>query len=148
MNREFTRMTSKVNSSRLYGCFNLFQKLFSIISILKEIFIYYELSNFDHLLGVLTQTRVTGGNRIHAAYANSRTHYPLDYQGTQKKFVYIFCCCKKNFDNGKPYLLLTSVHGVMSIQFYTVFNGNFGEANFWTSFNGKFISLSLSRNSL
>ena len=42
----------------------------------------YELSNFDHVLGVVSQTRVFGGNRIHDPHANRQAHDPLDYQGT------------------------------------------------------------------
>ena len=41
-----------------------------------------ELSNFDHMLGVVSQTSVFGGNRTHYPYANSVAHYPLDYQWT------------------------------------------------------------------
>ena len=40
--------------------------------------IIYELSNFDHVLGVVSQTRVSGGNRIHNPHANSLAHYLLD----------------------------------------------------------------------
>ena len=43
------------------------------------------MSNLDHALGVVSQTRVSGGNRIHDPHANSLAHYPLDYQGTQYK---------------------------------------------------------------
>ena len=39
-------------------------------TITNYILIIYEQSNFDHLLGVVSQTRVSGGN------------YSLDYQGT------------------------------------------------------------------
>ena len=41
-----------------------------------------ELSNFDHMLGVVSQTRVSGENRTHDPHANSLANYPLDYQGT------------------------------------------------------------------
>ena len=44
----------------------------------------YELSNFDHVLGVMSQSRVSGGKRTHDPYANSLVHYSLDYQGTPK----------------------------------------------------------------
>ena len=43
---------------------------------------YYIPNNFDHLLGVVSQTRVSDGNWTHAS---SLAHYPLDYQSTQKK---------------------------------------------------------------
>ena len=45
--------------------------------------IIYELSKFDHVLGVVSQTSVSGGNRTHNPHANSLAHYPLDFQGTQ-----------------------------------------------------------------
>ena len=40
------------------------------------------MSNFDHVLGVVSQTRVSDENRTHDPHANSREHYPLYYQGT------------------------------------------------------------------
>ena len=40
----------------------------------------YELSNLDHVLGVPSQTKVSGGNRTHDPDANNLTHYPLEYQ--------------------------------------------------------------------
>ena len=40
----------------------------------------YELSNFDHMLGVKSQSRVSCGNRIHDPHTNTLAHYPLDYQ--------------------------------------------------------------------
>ena len=48
-------------------------------TITNYILIIYELSNFDHVLGVVLQTRVS---RTHA---HSLEHYSLDYQGTQIK---------------------------------------------------------------
>ena len=42
----------------------------------------YELSNFDHVLDVVPQTRVSDGNRTHDLHANCLAHYPLDYKGT------------------------------------------------------------------
>ena len=53
-------------------------------TITNYILIIYELSNFDHVLSVVSQTRVSGGNRTRDLHANSLGHYPLDYQGTQK----------------------------------------------------------------
>ena len=43
--------------------------------------IIYELSNFDHVLSVESQARISGGNRSHDPNANSLAHYPLDYHG-------------------------------------------------------------------
>ena len=34
------------------------------------------------MLGVVSQTRVSGGNPTHDPHANSLALYPLDYQGT------------------------------------------------------------------
>ena len=53
--------------------------------ITNYILIIYELSNFDYLLGVMSQTRISGGNRTHDPLANSLAHYPLDYQDTPKQ---------------------------------------------------------------
>ena len=44
--------------------------------------IIYQLNNFDHVLGVVSQTGVSGGNRTHDPHANSLAYYPLNYQGT------------------------------------------------------------------
>ena len=52
-------------------------------TITNYILILYDLSNLDHVLGVVPQTRVSGGNRTHDPQANSLAHYPPDYQGTQ-----------------------------------------------------------------
>ena len=52
-------------------------------TITNYILIIYELSNFDHVFGVVSQTKVSGGNRNHEPHANSLAYYPLDYQGTQ-----------------------------------------------------------------
>ena len=52
-------------------------------TITNYILIIYELRNFDHLLGIVSQTRVCGGNRTHDPHTKSLAHYPLDYQGTQ-----------------------------------------------------------------
>ena len=46
------------------------------------IVIIYELSNFDHVLGVVSQIRASSGNRTHDPHTISLAHYPLDYQGT------------------------------------------------------------------
>ena len=40
-------------------------------TITNYILIIYELSNFVHVLGVMSQTRVSGGNRTHDPHANS-----------------------------------------------------------------------------
>ena len=50
-------------------------------TITNYILIIYELSNFDHLLGVVSQTRVSSGNRTHDSHTNSLSHYQLDCQG-------------------------------------------------------------------
>ena len=43
--------------------------------------ILYKLSN--HVVGVESQSRVSGGNQNHDPHANSLVHYPLEYKGTQ-----------------------------------------------------------------
>ena len=40
--------------------------------------IIYELIKFDHVLGVVSKTRTSGGNRTHDPHANNIAHYPLD----------------------------------------------------------------------
>ena len=68
-----------------YNLKYLFYLFINYNTITKYILIIYELSNFDHLLGVVSQTRVSDGNRTHDPHTNSLAHYPLDYQGTQFK---------------------------------------------------------------
>ena len=46
----------------------------------------YKLRNFDYVLGVVSQTRVSCGNRTLDPHANSLAYYPLDYQGAQFLF--------------------------------------------------------------
>ena len=57
------------------------------IQLQNYILIIYKLSNFDHMLGVVSQTRVSGGNRTNDPHVNSLAHYPLDCQGTQKTMI-------------------------------------------------------------
>ena len=40
----------------------------------------YSLSNFDPVLGVVSQTRDSDGNRSHNTHTNSLAQIPLDYQ--------------------------------------------------------------------
>ena len=47
-------------------------------TITNYILITYELSNFDHVLGVVSQTIISAGNRAHDSHANSLAHYLLD----------------------------------------------------------------------
>ena len=54
----------------------------SLVLSLEAFGVIHELSNFDHVLGVVSQTRVSAGNRTHDPHANSLAHSPLDYQGT------------------------------------------------------------------
>ena len=44
---------------------------------------YSKLSNFDHVLGIVSQKRISGGNRIYDPHANSLVHHSPDYQGTR-----------------------------------------------------------------
>ena len=50
------------------------------------ILIIYQLSNFDHLFGVVSETRVSGENRTRDPHANSLAYYPPDYFGTHLHF--------------------------------------------------------------
>ena len=47
------------------------------------------ISNFKHLLGVVSQTRVFGGNQTHDSHANILAYYQLDYQGTFISILFI-----------------------------------------------------------
>ena len=61
----------------------LFWKIFEFINyntITNYVPNIYELSSFDHMLGVVSQTTVSGWNRTHNPYANRLAHYPLSYQ--------------------------------------------------------------------
>ena len=51
-------------------------------TITNYILIIHELSNFNQVLSVVSQTRASGANRTHDSHANSLAHYTLDYQGT------------------------------------------------------------------
>ena len=84
-------------------------------TITNYILIIYELTNFDHALGVVSQTRISGGNRTHD-HSNSLAHYSLDYQGNHfvVNFKVFFVCwkiyaCEDKFDfknpRQKPYIL-------------------------------------------
>ena len=42
-----------------------------------------------HVLGVVLQTRVSGGNRTHDPHANRLAHYTLDYQYLFSHFILI-----------------------------------------------------------
>ena len=53
-------------------------------TITNHIQIIYELTNFDHVLSVKSQTRLSGGDQIHNPHANSLVHYPIDCQGTHE----------------------------------------------------------------
>ena len=46
-------------------------------TITNYILIIYELSNFEHLLGAVSQTRVFGLNRTHDLHSNSIAHHQL-----------------------------------------------------------------------
>ena len=59
------------------------RNIFFIISVFLYIYFLitreiYELSHFDHVLGVMSQTRISAENRSHDPYGNSLVHYPLN----------------------------------------------------------------------
>ena len=78
-----TGMLVKQDNLALFNLNDIY--LFIIIdnTITNYILILYELSNFNNVLGVVSQTRVSYGNRTQDPHANGLAHYPLDYQGTQ-----------------------------------------------------------------
>ena len=45
------------------------------------------------MLDVVSQTRVSGGNRTHDLHGNSLAYYPLNYQGRVVMTNYV-CMCK------------------------------------------------------
>ena len=47
------------------------------------------MSNFEHMIGVVSHARVTKGNRTYDPYTNCLAHYPLDCQGIHKTYTYI-----------------------------------------------------------
>ena len=61
-------------------------------TIKKYILIIYELSNFDHVLDVMSQTRLSSGNQTHETHTNSLIHYPLYYYFTQSAVINQCCC--------------------------------------------------------
>ena len=70
--------------------FKIFKRYWNFIylfinynTITNYILIIYELNNFDYVLGVVSQTRVSVGNRTHDPHTNCLAQYPLYYQGTQ-----------------------------------------------------------------
>ena len=72
---------------------NFYQKIYHIAAIFyllinsniitNNIRFVYKLSNFAHILSVVSQASVSCSNRTHEPYANSLAHYPLNYPGTQ-----------------------------------------------------------------
>ena len=61
---------------------NSFYLFINYNTITNYILIIHELGNCDHVLGVVSQARVSGGNRTHDPHSNSLVHFALDYQGT------------------------------------------------------------------
>ena len=87
-NNYFVIKTRTINNVHKYThILFLFIYFINYNAITSYILIIYELSNFDHLLGVVSQTRVSGGNRTHDPHTNSLAHYPLDYQGTHTDII-------------------------------------------------------------
>ena len=58
-------------------------------TIANHIQIIYELSYLGHVLGVVSQVRVSDGNRTQDPYAYSLAHCPLDYQGTKSGIIHL-----------------------------------------------------------
>ena len=51
-------------------------------TITNSILIIYEPSNFNHVLGVVSQARFCDANRNHDNHAGSLEDYQIEYQGT------------------------------------------------------------------
>ena len=60
--------------------YNKFKRLSSNLFINYNTIRNYIQIIFDHMLGVISQIRVSGGNRTHDLQANSLAHYPLDFK--------------------------------------------------------------------
>ena len=76
------------NSADRVGGYCIASRGSHLNEIINYILFIYELSIFDHLLGVVSQTRDSGGNRTHDPYTNSLAHYPLDYQSTLNEIIF------------------------------------------------------------
>ena len=74
-------------------CLIFYQKYFFT----NYIRIIYVLSNFNNVLGVVSQTRVSDRNGTQDLHVNSLVHYPLYYQGTRAKNI--FKLAKTNISN-------------------------------------------------
>ena len=59
--------------------FNTLYLLINYNTITNYILIICKLSNFKHVLGVVSHTRVSGGNRNHDPHNNSPANYPIYY---------------------------------------------------------------------
>ena len=70
-------------------------------TITNYILIIYELSNFDHLLGIVSQTRVFAGNWTHVPHTNSQAHYPLPGH-LHGNFIYSQSFCQKSAEKKSP----------------------------------------------
>ena len=73
------------------------------------ILIIYGLSNFDHVLGVGSQTRVSGANSTHVPQVNSLAHYRLNYQVTLQEKQFIVDKFLGSYCNVWPFILDTLV---------------------------------------
>ena len=91
-------VTSHVTSQSITETFIYLFVYYNTIT--NYILIMYELSNFHHVLGVVSQTRVSGENRTHDPHANSLARCPSralyiteinpEAVITSQKFLYIF----------------------------------------------------------
>ena len=80
----FRKPTHFIRSGLYFYLFNNYNTITNYILIL------YELSIFDQVLGVMSQTRVSGENSTHDPHVNSLAHYPLYYQSTPYIFIFRF----------------------------------------------------------
>ena len=83
------------------------------------ILIIYELFNFDHVVGVVSQTRVSGGNRTHGPHVNSLAHYSLDYPDILINFLVLQGCAQPIF-LPLPYFHALIVYNALDITHYGI----------------------------
>ena len=99
-------------------------------TITNYILIMYELSNFDHVLGLVSQIRVSGGNRIHDHHANSLVHYPLDNRALYHQYLFSHFILKIpiNWFRVTKTICYHSIKSFIEIRFYNYRKVSFGNS--------------------
>ena len=78
-----TLQSIAVSLSQVYIYQEMLYLFINYNTITYYILIIHELSNFDHVLSVVSQTRASGGKRSNDPHPNSLADYPLHYHCTQ-----------------------------------------------------------------